>query len=163
MTTIYSAGDRLSKSFFPQFVEAIESDNAKILAAREAGEVEGSASRIRRGNLKVMRHMTPVATANGWLTRAEVKDDSLLYGVWKRLAEGSLEQKKVKLTDENIEIVKRNWALMSERSPEFVSKLLPETPLEKLVPQGVASNPVYLPSPGDVFTKGIQDFTFVAD
>ncbi|MGJ8637770.1 MAG: ABC transporter permease [Opitutaceae bacterium] len=163
VTTIYSAGDRLSKEFFPTFVAAIQSDNAEILDAREAGEVEGSASKIRRANTKVMRHITPVATANGWVEKANAKDDSLLYHVWRDLAAGKLEHTKVKLTDENIEIAKRNWALMSARSPEYASKLMPETPLEKLVPQGVASNPVYLPSPHEVFYKGIEDFTFVAD
>lgn len=163
VTTIYSPGDRLSKEFYPTFVQAIESDNAKILAARETGEVSGSASKIRRANLKVMRHITPVVTANGWLSRDDSKDDSLLYGIWQQLAEGSLEQKKVKLTDENMEIIQRNWALMSAKSPVFVSKQLPETPLEKLVPQGDASNPVYLPSPHDVVAKALQDFTFEAD
>lgn len=163
VTTIYSPGDRLSKEFYPTFVQAIESDNAKILAARETGEVSGSASKIRRANLKVMRHITPVVTANGWLSRDDSKDDTLLYGIWQQLAEGSLEQKKVRLTDENMKIIQRNWALMSAKSPVFVSKQLPETPLEKLVPQGVASNPVYLPSPHDVVAKALQDFTFEAD
>ncbi|MEM8867832.1 MAG: ABC transporter permease [Verrucomicrobiota bacterium] len=163
VTTIYSAGDRLSKEFFPTFVEAIQSDNTAILAAREAGEVSGSASRIRRANLKLIRHITPVARANGWLSKDEVKDDSLIYDVWQQLAEGSLEQKKVELTDENVAIVKRNWALMSAKSPVFVSKLLPEIPLEKLVPQGLPSNPVYLPSPHEVVFKGLEDFTFEAD
>lgn len=163
VTTIYSAGDRLSKEFYPSFVEAIQSDNQEILAAREKGEVSGSASRIRRANLKVMRHITPVVTANGWLARDEAKDDSLLYGIWQKLAEDSLEQKRIQLSDENMEIVKRNWALMSERSEVFESKLLPETPLEKLVPQGKPSNPSYLPSPHEVVSKGIQDFTAEAD
>lgn len=163
VTTIYSAGDRLSKEFYPSFVEAIQSDNTAILAARETGEVKGSASGIRRANLKVMRHITPVATANGWLSRDEV-EDSKLYVIWQQLAEGdSLEQKRVKLSDENMEIIKRNWALMSERSPEFVSKLMPETPLEKLLPQGKSSNPSYLPAPHEVVTKGIQDFTAEAE
>lgn len=163
VTTIYSAGDRLSKEFYPSFVKAIQSDNAKTLAARETGDITGSASRIRRANLKIMRHISPVATANGWLSRDESKDDNRLYEIWQGVANGTLEHKKVKLTSENIEIAKRNWALMSERSPTFVSKLLPETPLEKLVPQGLASNPVYLPAPDEVVTKGIQDFTFEAD
>ncbi len=163
VTTIYSAGDRLSKEFYPSFVGAIQSDNAKILAAREAGEVEGSASRIRRANLKVMRHLSPVVVANGWLSREDAKEDELLYTVWGQLAVGSLEQKRVQLSSENMEIVQRNWALMSERSPEFVSKLLPETPLEKLVPQGTPSNPSYLPSPHEVVTQGIQDFTAEAE
>ncbi|MGB0744781.1 MAG: ABC transporter permease, partial [Opitutales bacterium] len=126
-------------------------------------EVEGSASRIRRANLKVMRHITPVATANGWLSRDEV-DDSELYRIWQQLAEGdTLEQKRVKLSDENMEIIKRNWALMSERSPVYESKLMPETPLEKLVPQGKSSNPSYLPAPHEVVSKGIQDFTAEAE
>jgi NitT/TauT family transport system permease protein len=163
VTTIYSAGDRLSKEFYPSFVAAIQSDNAKILTARETGEVEGAASRIRRANLKVMRHLSPVAVANGWLSREDAKEDALLYTVWGQLAAGSLEQKRVQLSSENMEIVQRNWALMSERSPEFVSKLLPETPLEKLVPQGTPSNPSYLPSPHEVVTKGIQDFTAEAE
>lgn len=163
VTTIYSAGDRLSKEFYPTFVKAIQTDNAEILAAREAGEVTGSGSRTRRANLKIVRHMSPVAVANSWLSRDDAKDDSLLYGVWEQLAEGNLEQRKIKLSDENIEIIKRNWALMGERSPDFDSKLLPEIPLEKLVPQGVPSNPVYLPSPHEVVSKGLQDFTFEAD
>lgn len=163
VTTIYSAGDRLSKEFYPTFIAAIQSDNAEILAAREAGEVKGSASRIRRANIKVMRHITPVATANGWVAKADSKEDRLLYAIWRDLAAGKLEHKKVQLTDENLEIAKRNWALMSERSPEFVSKLMPETPLEKLVPQGKPSNPVYLPAPHEVLSKGLEDFTFEAD
>lgn len=164
VTTIYSAGDRLSKEFYPSFVGAIQSDNEKILAAREAGEVSGgSAFSIRRANLKVMRHITPVAIANDWVSKDDSKDDALLYLIWRDLAEGKLEKNKIKLTDENIEIVKRNWALMSERTPVYVSKLMPQTPLEKLVPQGVSSNPVYLPAPHEVLSKGLEDFTFEAD
>jgi len=163
VATIYSAGDRLSKEFYPTFVAAIKFDNTEILAARKTGEPSGSASRIRRANLKVIRHLSSVATANGWLSREEAREDSLLYGVWQQLAEGKLEHKRIKLTDENITIVQRNWALMGERSTDFVSKLLPETPLEKLVPQAVASNPVYLPAPHEVISQGLQDFTFTAD
>lgn len=162
VTTIYSPGDRLSKGFFPTFVQAIRTDNAEILAAREQGEVTGTASGIRRANIKIMRHITPVATGNRWLLRDEAREDALLYSIRQQLAEGTLEGRKVKLSDENIKIVQRNWALMSERSPEFVSKLLPETPLKKLVPQGVPSDLVYLPSSGEVVSKGIQDFTLVA-
>lgn len=162
VTTIYSAGDRLSKEFFPSFVEAIRSDNEKTLATRETGEVSGSGFSNRRANLKTMRHITPVAIANGWLARDEVEDENL-YGIWQQLAEGSLEQKRVQLSDENMAIIQRNWALMSELSTEFDSKMLPETPLEKLIPQGKPSNPSYLPSPHEVVLKGIQDFTAEAE
>jgi len=159
VTTIYSAGDRLSKEFYPSFIEAIQSDNAEILAARERGEVSGSESRNRRANLKIIRHIAPVAVTEGWLSRDEAEDDARLYDVWKQLAEGSLESNRVKLTDENMAIIERNWALMSAKSPEFESKLLPEMPLEKLIPQGKPSNPSYLPSPHEVIVQGFHDFT----
>jgi len=163
VTTVFTSGDHVSKAYFPEFVAAIEGDNAAILAARESGEIKGTGSRIRRANLKKMRHISSVAIANGWLTKEESEEDSMLYTVWGGVAEGSLSGRKVKFTDENLAIIERNWALMSARSPEFVSKLLPETPLEKLVPQGKLANPVYLPAPHEVLFKGIEDFTFTSD
>lgn len=163
VTTVYTAGDHLSKTYFPEFVAAIQSDNQSILAARESGDISGSGFSIRRANVKIMRHISDVAVANSWLTRDEAKEDALLYEVWKGVAEGMLTSTKVKFTDENQAIIERNWALMSERSPEFISKRLPEVPLEKLVPQGVSANPVYLPAPHEVLAKGFQDFTFESD
>lgn len=163
VTTVFTSGDHLSKEYFPEFVAAIQSDNAAILAARESGEVSGTGSRIRRANVKKMRHISAVAVSNGWLTRDEDEEDSLLYEVWRDVAEGNLTETKVKFTDENREIIARNWVLMSERSPTFNSKLLPETPLEKLVPQGKPANPVYLPAPHEVLFKGFEDFTFTSE
>lgn len=163
VTTVYTAGDHLSKSFFPDFVAAIQADNASTTAAREAGEVKGRASSIRRANLKIMRHISDVAVANKWLTREEAKQDALLYHVWRDVAKGSLQEGKVKFTDENHAIIKRNWELMGARSETYSSKLLPETPLEKLVPQGISANPVYLPAPHEVVIKGFQDFTTEPD
>ncbi len=160
VTTVYTAGDHLSKTYFPEFVEAIRSDNEEILAKRQAGEVEGRGSSIRRANLKIMRHISDAAIANNWLTRDEAKEDEDLYDIWRDVAAGQLAGKKVKFTEENLGIIERNWSLMSESSPTYSSKTLPETPLEKLVPQGVSVNPVYLPAPHEVVIKGIQDFTF---
>lgn len=161
VTTVFTAGDHLSKSYFPEFVAAIRSDNAAILAAREAGATGGSSSRIRRANLKKLRHIASVAEANGWIEKGEVAD-ARLYEIWRDVAEGQLVGSRVKITEENLGIIGRNWTLMAERSPEFASKLLPEIPLEKLVPQGKPANPVYLPAPHEVFFKGISDFTFTA-
>ncbi len=163
VTTVYTAGDHLSKSYFPEFVAAIQADNAAILAERESGDIKGSGFAVRRANVKIMRHISHAAIANQWLSRDEAKEDELLYETWQGVAEGKLPYKKVKLTDENQAIVARNWALMSERSPTFDSKLLPEIPLEKLVPQGISANPVYLPAPHEVLMKGFQDFTFSSD
>jgi NitT/TauT family transport system permease protein len=52
---------------------------------------------------------------------------------------------------------------MSALSTEFDAKLLPDVPLEKLVPQGVPANPVYLPAPHEVIKQGYKDFTKVTD
>lgn len=163
VTTVFTAGDHLSKEYFPEFVAAIQADNSAILEARTSGDIKGSKAKVRRANLKIMRHISDVAVANKWLSREEAKVDELLYTVWQGVAEGSLASKKVKFTDENLEIIQRNWALMYAGSPTFVSKKLPETPLEKLVPQGVSANPVYLPAPHEVVLKGVEDFTFKSE
>ena len=129
VTTVFTAGNHLSKEYFPGFVEAVEAENSDILAARASGESTTSGFRARRANLKILRHMAPVAIANGWLTREEAEDDSQLYQVWQGVAEGTLVGSKVKLSDQNIALIKRNWELLSAKSPTFVSKSLPETPL----------------------------------
>ncbi|HBR95029.1 MAG TPA: ABC transporter permease, partial [Opitutae bacterium] len=163
VTTVFTAGNHLSKEYFPGFVEAVEAENSDILAARASGESTTSGFRARRANLKILRHMAPVAIANGWLTREEAEDDSQLYQVWQGVAEGTLVGSKVKLSDQNIALIKRNWELLSAKSPTFVSKSLPETPLEKLVPQGRPANPVYLPAPHEVVIQGYHDFTQETD
>jgi NitT/TauT family transport system permease protein len=163
VATVYTAGDHLSKAYFPEFVAAIQSDNAETLAARKTGEIEGRSFSIRRANLKIVRHISDAAIANRWLSRKEAKQDQLLYEIWRDVATGKLSGTRVKLTDENRAIIERNWALMSERSPTFSSKRLPEEPLEKLIPQGVSANPVYLPAPHEVVAKGIQEFTFESE
>jgi NitT/TauT family transport system permease protein len=163
VTTVFTAGDHMSKEFFPTFVEAIQRDNAATLAAREAGESSKGGFRTRRANIKIMRHIASPALANGWLTREEAEADEALYLIWKGVAEGTLAGRKVKFSEENLAVAKRNWALMSERSPTFDSKLMPEQPLEKLVPQGQKASPVYLPAPHEVVAKGIEDFTFTTD
>jgi NitT/TauT family transport system permease protein len=163
VTTVFTAGNHLSKEYFPGFVAAVEAENTAILAAREQGESSASGFRARRANLKILRHIAPVAIANGWLTRDEAGEDSKLYEIWQGVAEGNLVGDKVKLSEQNIALIKRNWALLSARSPTFVSKLLPETPLEKLVPQGRPANPVYLPAPHEVVIQGYHDFTQETD
>ncbi|MEO0511134.1 MAG: ABC transporter permease [Verrucomicrobiota bacterium] len=163
VTTVFTAGDHLSKTYFPTFVEAIQKDNNLVLAAREAGELGNGGSRARRANVKIIRQISSPAIANGWLTKEEAEEDEALYMIWKGVAEGSLEGKKVKFSEENVAIAQRNWALMSAKSPTYDSKLMPDQPLQKLVPQGRLANPVYLPAPHEVVVKGLEDFTFTSD
>ena len=159
VTTVFTAGDHLSKEYFPTFVADVETYNQTILAARHAGEEpKGTGSSIRRTNLKIVRHITPVAVANQWLSKAEAEEDEALYQIWKQVAEGDLVSRKPVLSSANLQVVRNNWALMGERSPTYQSRLLPEKPLEKLIPQGRPTNPVYLPAPHEVFFQGFEDF-----
>ena len=134
-----------------------------MVLARESGELRPGNSRVRRRNVKIMRQIAAPAVSNGWLTRKEADKDEMLYTIWKDLAEGRLLGSKVKFSQENIGIVQRNWALMSQMSPTFKLKLMPDQPLEKLIPQGVPASPVYLPAPHEVAIKGYIDFTAESD
>ena len=86
VSTVYTAGDHLSKTYFPTFVEAIRRDNTVILQQRTSGESGGGGFRVRRANLKKLRQIAPLALANGWLTREQAKEDknSIQFGLGGR-------------------------------------------------------------------------------
>ncbi len=159
VTTVFTAGDRLSKEFFPTFVAAVQSENAAILNARAEGAAASGGFRQRRANLKILRHLSPVATANGWLPRDQASDDAQIFEIWRGVATGQLSGGRVRLSPENLAIIKRNWEILAATSETFSPKTLPEIPLEKLVPQGRPSNPVYFPPPHEVILQGYEDFT----
>lgn len=160
VTTFYTAGDHLSKDFFPTFVEAVRQENQAVTAARTAGtEATGS----KRKNQKLLRQLAPLAIANGWLPRGDEQNDALLFDIWRDLASGSKISTKPALSDENLEIVRDNWSRLAALAPEFSFKTLPDTPLLKLLPQGKRANPSYLPAPGEVLKTGWHDFTSAPD
>lgn len=155
VTTVFTAGDHVSREFFPEFVEDVRGDNAAVLAAREAGEpVTG----VKRKNQKLLRQIAPVAVEHGWLAHDDAQNDAELYRVWRDLASGARVATKPALSDENLAIVRENWERLSLLSPEFSYRQLPDEALRKLVPQGRPANPVYLPAPHEVFRAGIRDF-----
>ena len=53
--------------------------------------------------------------------------------------------------------------MLSKSSPDFNLKLYPTEALLKLLPQGVSSNPVYLPAPHEVLSAGWLDFNTVPE
>jgi NitT/TauT family transport system permease protein len=156
VTTVFTAGDHVSRGFFPEFVEAVRKDNAVVLAARAAGTAEPGA---KRKNQKLLRQLAPLAVSHGWLPYTEAQNDAMLYSLWRDIATGSKVTKKPALTEENLKIVKDNWALLAATSAEFSFAKLPDTSLLKLVPQGRPANPIYLPAPDEVIRTGIRDFT----
>jgi len=160
VTTVYVAGDRLSREFFPEFVAAVRAENDTIRAARDSGSVADTSARsARRRNLKILRQLAPVGLAHGWMTRDSSTDDAAIYRLWRDLATGARVATRPALTAENLEIVRDNWAILERHSPTFAYGQLPTEPLLKLVPQGVPANPVYLPAPHEVLAAGWHDFT----
>lgn len=156
MSAVFTAGNRVSREYFPKFVEAIRLDNEEILKARESSETVPGA---KRANRVLLRQISPVAIGNGWLKPGQEQDDAAIYQIWGALANGSKTATRPALTEENLAIVRDNWALLSAKSSEFDSAKLPEVPLLKLIPQGVPSNPVYLPAPDEVIRAAMADFT----
>src|SRR5688572_2513273 len=54
VTTVFTAGDHVSRKFFPEFTEAVRKDNAAVIAARDAGTPESGA---KRKNQKLLRQL----------------------------------------------------------------------------------------------------------
>ena len=157
VTVVYTAGDHISKDFFPTIVSEVQAENRQILSSR--GNAGASDSRIRRANQKLLRHLAPFAASRGWLAKADRENDEAIYETWKAIATGAIPDAAKELSAENLAIVERNWALLSAKSETFSARLLPEEPLEKLVPQGKSANPVYLPAPHEVLFMGWELFT----
>ncbi|MEM0967136.1 MAG: ABC transporter permease [Verrucomicrobiota bacterium] len=167
VTTVYTAGNHITRTAdepggfdFSVFQQQIRDENAALREKLDAGEeVRGS----RRNNIKLLRHIAPVGVANGWIDRDQTTDDAEIYAIWRGLALGELNPRRVQISDENLEVIKSNWAILGSHSETFDSKEIPSQPLLKLVPQGVPANPDYLPAPHEVVLKGFEDFTFVSE
>jgi NitT/TauT family transport system permease protein len=156
VTTVFTAGDHVSRGFFPEFVEAVRAENVAVLAAKAAGN---PASGAKRKNQKLLRQLAPVAVEHGWLKYDDAQNDAVLYHLWRDLATGAKTSVKPVLSGENLDIIRQNWTLLSSLSPDFSFRSLPDEPLLKIVPQGKPANPVYLPAPHEVIRAGMRDFS----
>jgi NitT/TauT family transport system permease protein len=157
ISAVFTAGDRVSREFFVTFADAVRQDNADIIKARAVGEPSAGGS--RRANRLLLRQIAPVAVNNGWLKPGQEQDDAAIYRIWGELATGAKTSTRPRLSDENLVIIRDNWSRLSASSPVFDFAKFPETPLLKLIPQGVPSNPVYLPAPDEVIRAAMADFT----
>jgi NitT/TauT family transport system permease protein len=155
--TVYTPGDHISKDRFPQFVESIRRENEAALAGG-SGAFAPPARQVRRQNQRIVRQIGEFAYINGWVTRADRREDAALYEVWRLIAEEGIEGRRLRLTSENREIVHANWEKIGGMEA-FEASLLPDIPLLQLLPQGVAANPVFLPAPHEVLTTGWRLFT----
>jgi NitT/TauT family transport system permease protein len=164
-TTVYTAGDHVSRDYFPEIVQAVQADNVAIAAIQSGSAPSvGSDGTIRRENIKKLRQIVPVALAHRWLKPDQREDDAAIAEIWKGLATGSLISTRIDLTAENRAIIAANWARLAPTlAAGFDFKNIPAVPLLKLVPQGRLTNPDYLPAPHEVLTTGLTDWTSQPD
>lgn len=158
VSTVYTAGDHVSKEFSPTFQNAVREANKKILEDRKNGQ-DSSGLTMRRDNLKKLRQLASLSIANGWLRPNQREDDAAIFEIWKKLATGALVAKEPALIPENLDIIREDWEMLSTASPTFDARKLPDQPLLSLVPQGTPANPSYLPAPHEVLATGIYNFT----
>ncbi|MDF1859064.1 MAG: ABC transporter permease [Verrucomicrobiales bacterium] len=161
VATVYIAGDRVSKGFFPQITSAVRDQNASIEAQWKSDDPLGGSteSAVRRSNKKILRHLAPVLISNGVIDEGQSKDDAAIYRAWKDIAEGTLDLDSPELAGENITIVQQNWKSMRSVSETYDSDNSISRPLLSLIPQGKSANPDYLPSPDQVVAAGVKIFT----
>ena len=81
VTTVYIAGDRVSKGFFPEFVEAVREQNQDVEVLLKSDDPLGGSteSSVRRANKKVLRHLAPVLVSHGIINEDQSKEDSIIY------------------------------------------------------------------------------------
>ena len=161
VTTVFTAGDHLSKEYFPDFVAAIEKDNEEIFR-QQNGEVElpSSSRGIRRSNIKNLRHLVPLAVKEGWIAPEDKDNDETLLALWENIATNPEAERAFReISPENLEIIRNNWLILDKTFQETNDDKMPSIPLQKLIPQGKRVNPVYLPAPHEVILKGWEEFT----
>lgn len=167
----YIPGDTMEEAYFEKFQAEIREDNARLEGLRGQGEDFGASGRaIRRSNKKILRDFEPVLIENELLDATakeamETKDYyqylySLIYKTWGQIARQEAELKSGSLSEENREIIGKNWAFLSSVSPVYDAKKFFSEPLFKLVPQGEKQigRPSYLPAPHEVIQRAWQDF-----
>jgi NitT/TauT family transport system permease protein len=158
VSTVYTAGDHVSKEFFPTFQNAVKKANEKILEDRKNAQ-GSSGMMVRRDNVKKLRQLASPAISNGWLRPNQREDDAAIFEIWKKLASGALVAKTPALSPENLEIIRQDWEMLAGAGLTFDARKIPDQPLLSLLPQGKPSNPSYLPAPHDVLATGFYNFT----
>lgn len=169
----YVVGDVIKgEETFVEYQDAVRSDNEKLASLRATnGPYKGSPRTIRRDNKKLLKSFEPVLVANGWFDpqfkeTLETKEYfnrlyDATFSTWQQIAAGSLTPSSETFSEENTEIVKKNWSLISAVSPTYDSKNFVSEPLYKLIPEGTKKigRPSYIPAPHEILQRGWQDFT----
>ena len=169
----YTQGSVMKDDEFERFQESIRNDNRKLAAKYEAGETDfGMSGRAARSlNKRLLREFEPVLSRNQLFDVTTKNEDNIkeyykalysaAYDQWKAIANETSSLKKNTLSDENREIIKKNWALLSSVSPNYDSKNLYSKPIYKLVPQGdkQVARQSWFPAPHEMLQRGWEDIT----
>ncbi len=153
-STVYTAGDHVSKDYLPDLVQVTQEENSKILEDRTTGNISGS----KRSNLKKLRLLSPLLVKNNILSEDQYDDDQEIYMAWGKVANEPSLLKIRPLSEGNLTIVQNGWNILSKYSPTYDKANFPSQPLLKLLPQGVRANPIFLPAPHEVIQTGIRDW-----
>ena len=168
----YVEGDSIDGEFYEKVRTAIREDNDRLSELKSsAGDYEASERSIRSGNKRILRSFAPVLIKQGLMDKRleetlETKEFykvlySKVFEAWRGIFEGSLSIDNDALSNENVEIVKKNWEQIAAVNAEYDSKDFISTPLWKLIPEGekLVGRPSYLPAPHEVIKKGWEDIT----
>ncbi len=161
-STIYRVDHVMEADRFGVFQQMVRDRNAEILTYQQSGgDLPEGVTVSSRANQKIIRKLHPVAVTTGWLNESQSTDNEAIYQLWKEIAEGNKDVPEEKISAENLEIIKQNWARMKVGGEIYDSATFPKEPLLHLIPDGERSvgRPSYLPSPGEVFTEGYKLFT----
>jgi NitT/TauT family transport system permease protein len=153
VNTVFVAGDRVSREYFPEYQASIRRMNDAVRAKREAGETYSA-----RENKKLLRQIAPLATANGWISTELEKDDAVIHALWLEVADGRKVSARPPLTQENLAIARENAAILKAASETHDPAKFPTVPFAQMIPQGLPSNPDYLPAPHEVLVMGWREF-----
>ncbi len=170
----YTQGFSMEEDEFTRFQKAIRDDNEKLTALYQQGDEAdfGMSPRAARShNKRLLREFEPVLSRNG-LFDISVKEEmetkpyyQLLYGAaydtWGEIATGKEQLQKGSLSEENREIIKKNWALLSSVSETYDSGKLYSKPIYKLIPQGnkQVARASWFPAPHQIIRRGWEDLT----
>jgi len=162
-TSVFVAGDHVGREFFKDFQLAIREENQAKRELIASGQFDQSESKRRRENSKLLRQVASLALSQKWIAAGQERDSAALFEIWKGLASGELVSTRPELSEENLEVVRLNWEILSSGSEAYDKSTFTSTPLYKLVPQGRLANPDYLPEPHSALVSGIKAFAKPAE
>lgn len=155
--TIYRPKHVMEEARFEGFQKLVREKNEEIRTYRDnGGDLPDGISVSSRSNAKILRKIHPIAIEMGWMTEEQGSDNAAFYALWQQLASGEKQASGQFLSDENLDIIRDNWAIMEPGGEQYDSATFPKEPMFHLIPDGPSAvgRPSYLPAPHEVYLAG---------